>query len=137
MISPFTSHFSFPFSLLPCHSFFFHKKMIHLRKEAKYIVTLSLLLPFTVLLIFLPTVVSSRSPPTLHKTQHLTSSGNIAELLVVTLNQTISKVNVSSSNFSDLQKSLRSNLTHRDSCAFADYLELLYDTVFDLTTAIS
>ncbi|CAH8322681.1 unnamed protein product [Eruca vesicaria subsp. sativa] len=109
--------------------------MIHLRKEPKYIVTLiSLLLPFTFLLMFLPTVVSSHS---LHKTQHLTSSGNIIELLVATLNQTISKVNLSSSNFSNLQTSLGSNLTHRDRCAFGDCLELLDDTVLDLTTAIS
>lgn len=110
--------------------------MIHLRKEPKYIITLSLLLP-TFLLIFLSTVVSSHSPPTLHQTQHLTSSGNITELLVATLNKTISKVNLSSSNFSSLQKSFVSNLTHRDHCAFGDCLELLDDTVFDLTAAIS
>ncbi|XP_013608603.1 PREDICTED: probable pectinesterase/pectinesterase inhibitor 40 [Brassica oleracea var. oleracea] len=110
--------------------------MIHLRKVPKYIATLSLLLPVPLLLIFLSTVVSSHSP-TLHKTQHLTSSGNTTELLVATLNQTISKVNFSSSNFSDLQTSLGSNLTHRDRCAFGDCLELLDDTVLDLTAAIS
>lgn len=111
--------------------------MIHLKREPKYIVTLSLLLPFTFLLIFLSTDVSSHSPPTLHKTQRLTSSDNIAELLVATLNETISKIILSSSNFSDLQKSLSSNLTHRDRCGFGDCLELLDDSVFDITTAIS
>ena len=110
--------------------------MIHLRKVPKYIVTLSLLLPVALLLIFLSTVVSSHSP-TLHKTQHLTSSGNTTDLLVATLNQTISKVNLSSSNFSELQTSLGSNLTHRDRCAFGDCLELLDDTVLDLTAAVS
>lgn len=136
MISPFTSHFSYSFRFSLSAISFFTKKMIHLRKVPKYIATLSLLLPVPLLLIFLSTVVSSHSP-TLHKTQHLTSSGNTTELLVATLNQTISKVNFSSSNFSDLQTSLGSNLTHRDRCAFGDCLELLDDTVLDLTAAIS
>ncbi|ESQ37892.1 hypothetical protein EUTSA_v10029374mg [Eutrema salsugineum] len=111
--------------------------MNHLKKDSRYIVILSVL-PFTFLLIFLTTVVSSHSPSsTLHKTQRFASSDNITELVVATLNQTISKVNLSSSNFSHLQNRLGSNISHRDRCAFQDCLELLDDTVYDLTTAIS
>ncbi|CAA7054184.1 unnamed protein product [Microthlaspi erraticum] len=96
------------------------------------------LLPFyTFSLIFLSTVVSSQSPSTFHKTLRCTSSDNITELVVATLNQTISLVNLSSSNFSDLQNRIGSNSSHRDRCAFQDCLELFDDTVFDLTTAIT
>ncbi|KAL1225164.1 putative pectinesterase/pectinesterase inhibitor 40 [Cardamine amara subsp. amara] len=103
-----------------------------MRKTSKSI-TLSLLL-LTFLLLVLSTVVLSHSP---HKTQRFTSSDDITELVVATLNQTITKVNLSSSNFSDLQNRLGSNLGHRELCAFNDCLELLDDTVSDLTVAIS
>lgn len=100
---------------------------------SKHII-LNLLPLLTFLLLFLSTVFSSHPP---HKTQRFTSSDDITELVVAALNQTISKVNLSSSNFSDLLNRLGSNLSHRDRCAFDDCLELLDDTVFDLTTAIS
>ena len=90
-----------------------------------------IILSLTFLLLFLSTVFSS------HVTQRFTSSDDITELVVTALNQTISNVNLSSSNFSDLLQRLGSNLSHRDLCAFDDCLELLDDTVFDLTTAIS
>lgn len=90
-----------------------------------------IILSLTFLLLFLSTVFSS------HKTQRFTSSDDIAELVIASLNQTISKVNLSSSIFSDLLNRLGSNLSHRDRCAFDDCLELLDDTVFDLTTAVS
>ncbi|KAG7553242.1 Pectinesterase inhibitor domain [Arabidopsis thaliana x Arabidopsis arenosa] len=95
-------------------------------KESKHII-----LSLTFLLLFLSTVFSS------HKTQRFTSSDDITELVIASLNQTISKVNLSSSNFSDLLSRLGSNLSHRDRCAFDDCLELFDDTVFDLTTAVS
>ncbi|XP_010422610.1 PREDICTED: probable pectinesterase/pectinesterase inhibitor 40 [Camelina sativa] len=100
-----------------------------MKKESKQILRLTFLLLF-----FLSTVFSSHSP---HKTQRFTSSDDSTELLVAALNQTISKVNLSSSNFSDLLNRLGSNLSHRDRCAFDDCLQLLDDTVFDLTAAIS
>lgn len=103
-----------------------------MRKTSKRII-LSLL-RLTFLLFFLSTVVLSHSP---HKTQRFTSSDDITEMAIATLNQTISKVNRCSSNFSDLQNRLGSNLSHRDRCAFNDCLELLDDTVSDLTIAIS
>ncbi|CAA7054185.1 unnamed protein product [Microthlaspi erraticum] len=95
------------------------------------------LLSLTFLLIFLSTVVSSHSQSTNHKTQRLTETNKITELVIATLNQTISNVNLSSSNFLDLQKRLGPKLTHRDRCAFEDCLGLLDDTISDLKTAIS
>lgn len=107
-------------------------------KKSTHIVILYLLPLIFLLLSLSSTVVSSSlSPSTLHKTQRFKSSGNITELVAATLNQTISKINLSFSNFSDLQNRLGSSLTHRDRCAFDACLELLDDTVFDLTTAIS
>lgn len=95
------------------------------------------LLSLTFLLICLSTVVSSHSQSTIHKTQRLIETHNITELVIATLNQTISEVNLTSSNFLDLQKRLGLKLTLRDRCAFEDCLGLLDDTISDLKTAIS
>ncbi|EOA20378.1 hypothetical protein CARUB_v10000691mg [Capsella rubella] len=103
-----------------------------MRKESKHII---LNLMIFLLIFFLSTVSSSYSP---HETQRFTtSSDDITDLVVAAINQTISKVNLSSSNFSYLLNRLGSSLSHRERCAFDDCLELLDDTVFDLTTAIS
>ncbi|ESQ37891.1 hypothetical protein EUTSA_v10029453mg [Eutrema salsugineum] len=105
------------------------------RKTSKHILILNI--PLTFHLIFFATVVSSHSQSNIHKTQLLTKSNDTTELVVATLNQTISKVNLSSSNFFDLQNRLGPTLTFRDRCAFEDCLGLLDDTISDLKTAIS
>lgn len=105
-----------------------------IRKTSKHIILN--LLPLTFLLIFLSTVVSSHSS-TIHKTQRLIETNKITELVVATLNQTISKVNLSSTNFFNLQNRLGPNITHLDRCAFEDCLGLFDDTISDLKTAIS
>ncbi|CAN8237785.1 unnamed protein product [Cochlearia groenlandica] len=87
-----------------------------------------------VFILFLSTAVSYHSPTNFNQTS---SSDNITNLIVATLNHTIFKANLSFSDFINLQKRLDSNLSHRDLCAFNDCLELLDDTVYDLTTAIS
>lgn len=107
-----------------------------MRKKSKHIIFN--LLPLTFLLIFLSTVVSSHSPSyTTRETQRFTETKIIPELVIATLNLTILKVNLSSSNFSDLQNRLGPNLTPRDRCAFEDCLGLLDDTISDLKTALS
>lgn len=97
------------------------------------------LLPLIFFIIFLSTViVSSHSPSyTTHKTLRLTETETIPELIIADLNLTILKVNLASSNFSDLQTRLGPNLTHCEHCAFEDCLGLLDDTISDLKTAIS
>ncbi|CAH2071999.1 unnamed protein product [Thlaspi arvense] len=105
------------------------------RKTSKLITLNSLRL--TLHLIFLSTVVTSDSQSTVQKTPHSTESSNITELVIATLDQTILKVNLSSSNFFDLQNRLGPNLSHRDRCAFEDCLGLLDDTISDLKTAVS
>ncbi|CAN8253555.1 unnamed protein product [Cochlearia groenlandica] len=106
------------------------------KQISKHIIFKLLLL--TILIIFLPTfVVSSHSPFTIHKTQRLTEGNNIIQHVITTLNQTITNIKLCSSNFSDLQKHLGSNLTHIERCAFEDCLDLLDDTISDLKTAIS
>ncbi|KAG7557887.1 Pectin lyase fold/virulence factor [Arabidopsis suecica] len=96
------------------------------------------LLPLIFFIIFLSTVVSSHSPSyTTHKTHRLTETKTIPEVIIAELNLTILKLNLASSNFSDLQTHLGPNLTHCERCAFEDCLGLLDDTISDLQTAIS
>ncbi|KAL1225165.1 putative pectinesterase/pectinesterase inhibitor 39 [Cardamine amara subsp. amara] len=106
-----------------------------IRKKSKY--KILNLLPLTFLLISVSTFVSSHSPSyTTSKTQRLTETKNIHELVLATLNQTISDTNLSSSIFSDHLKYLRPKLAHLYLCAFEDCLGLLDDTISDLKTAI-
>ncbi|XP_019090418.1 PREDICTED: probable pectinesterase/pectinesterase inhibitor 39 isoform X2 [Camelina sativa] len=96
------------------------------------------LLPLTYHLIFLSAVVSSHSASyTTHKTQHLTGTKVTPELVIATLNQTILKVSVASSSFSDLQNRFGPNLSSRERCALEDCLGLLDDTISDLQAALS
>lgn len=105
------------------------------KKSKKLILNL---LPLTFLLISVSTVCSCHAPSyTNSKTQRLAETENIPELVLATLNQTISMINLSSSIFSDHQNHLRPKLTHLDLCAFEDCLGLLDDTISDLKTAIS
>ncbi|KAG7619358.1 Pectinesterase inhibitor domain [Arabidopsis suecica] len=107
-----------------------------IREKPKHIIFNLLSLIF--FLIFLSTVVSSHSPSyTTYKTKRLTETKTIPELIIADLNLTILKVNLASSNFSDLQTRLFPNLTHYERCAFEDCLGLLDDTISDLETAVS